>query len=175
MPAEKNETMVKAAMSDRATREPPWLDDLGALPGRHETTSFTQFLAVCSSSILAETPGYVVSLSSPRRAKRRVFEQCKPVFMDQLQPSTNSGKLSEMVLEGAFGGGHSTRQVSGRLLRACPSGYGAGGSERGEAGGPCLGPWALVEPGHDPVHIDGGGDGHVLEVCFLAPPLSGVP
>jgi hypothetical protein len=50
---------------------------------------------VCSSSILAETLGYAVSFSSPRRGKRRVFEWCKPVLMDQLQPSTNADKLSD--------------------------------------------------------------------------------
>src|SRR5215467_5712901 len=53
---------------------------------------------VCSSSILVETLGYAVSFSSPYRGKRRVFERCKPVFMDQLQPSTNSDKLSEALL-----------------------------------------------------------------------------
>src|SRR5437660_10307110 len=57
-----------------------------------------QFIAVCSSSILAETLGYAVSFSSPWRGKRRVFERCKPVFIDQLQPSTNSDKLSVKVL-----------------------------------------------------------------------------
>ena len=55
-----------------------------------------QFIAVCSSSILVETLGYAVSFSSPWRGKRRVFERCKPVFIDQLQPSTNSDKLSEL-------------------------------------------------------------------------------
>src|SRR5437773_7764964 len=57
-----------------------------------------QFIAVCSSSILAETLGYAVSFSSPWRGKRRVFERCKPVFIDQLQPSTNSDKLSVSCL-----------------------------------------------------------------------------
>src|SRR5438874_5427964 len=59
-----------------------------------DVTRVAQFIAVCSSSILAETLGYAVSFSSPWRGKRRVFERCKPVFIDQLQPSTNSDKLS---------------------------------------------------------------------------------
>jgi len=54
-----------------------------------------QFIALCSPSILAETLGYAASFSSPLRGKRRVFERCKPFLMDQLQPSTNSDKLSE--------------------------------------------------------------------------------
>jgi len=42
--------------------------------------------------------GYAVSFSSPWHGKRRIFERCKPIFMDQLQPSTNADKLSELVL-----------------------------------------------------------------------------
>jgi hypothetical protein len=58
-----------------------------------------QFLAVCSSSILAETLGYAVSFPSPWRGKRRVVEWRKPVFMDQLQSSTNApAKGSEIAL-----------------------------------------------------------------------------
>src|SRR5215471_19322058 len=53
-----------------------------------------QFLAVCSSSILAETPGYVASFSSSLRDKRCVFEWHKRLLTDQLQPSTNADKLS---------------------------------------------------------------------------------
>src|SRR5262245_56881529 len=53
-----------------------------------------QFIAVCSSSILVETLGNAASFSSPWRGKQRVFERRKPVLMDQLQPSTNSDKLS---------------------------------------------------------------------------------
>ena len=34
----------------------------------------------------------------------------------------------------------------------------------GKAGDPRRGPGALVEPGHNPVHIDRRGDGHVLQV-----------
>src|SRR5215510_1284288 len=40
-----------------------------------------QFLAVCRSSIRAETLGYAVSFSSPWRGKRRVVEWRKPVLM----------------------------------------------------------------------------------------------
>jgi hypothetical protein len=54
-----------------------------------------QFIAVCSSSILAETLGYAVSFASLWHGKRRVFERCKPLLKDQLQPSTNTDKLSE--------------------------------------------------------------------------------
>jgi hypothetical protein len=57
--------------------------------------SIAQFIAVCSSSILAEMLGYAVSFSSPWRGKRRVFERCKPDLMDQLQPSTHADKLSD--------------------------------------------------------------------------------
>jgi hypothetical protein len=49
---------------------------------------------VCSSSILAATLDDAASFSSPWRGKRRVFEQRKPFLTDQLQPSTNSDKLS---------------------------------------------------------------------------------
>jgi hypothetical protein len=41
------------------------------------------------------TPVTHLPFSSPWRGKRRVFERCKPAFMDQLQPSTNSDKLSD--------------------------------------------------------------------------------
>src|SRR6516225_9827965 len=49
-----------------------------------------------------------------------------------------------------------------------------GRGERGEAGGPCLGPWALVEPRDDPIHIDCRGGRDVLQVRFLKPPVPGV-
>jgi hypothetical protein len=58
-------------------------------------TLFAQFIAVCSLLILAETLDYAALFSSPWRGKRRVFERCKPFLMDQLQPSTNSDKLSD--------------------------------------------------------------------------------
>jgi len=54
-----------------------------------------QFIAVCSSSILAETLGYAASFSRPLRGKRRILERRKPLLIDQLQPSTNADKLSE--------------------------------------------------------------------------------
>ena len=60
--------------------------------------NLAQFLAVCSSSILAETPDYVASFSSPLRGKRRVFERYKRLLTDQLQPSTHSDKLSDRSL-----------------------------------------------------------------------------
>jgi hypothetical protein len=59
---------------------------------------FAQFLAVCRSSILAEMLGYAASFSSPWRGKRRVVERRKSLFMDQLQPSTNSDKLSDPLI-----------------------------------------------------------------------------
>jgi hypothetical protein len=59
------------------------------------TEFYAQFLAVCSSSILAEPLGYAVSFSSPWRGKRRVVARRKPLLIDQLQPSTSSEKLSD--------------------------------------------------------------------------------
>src|SRR4029453_8035100 len=56
------------------------------------------FLAVCRASILVETPGDVASCSSPSRGKRRVFERCKPVFIDQLQLSTHAETLSDALV-----------------------------------------------------------------------------
>jgi hypothetical protein len=46
-------------------------------------TCLAQFIAVCSSSILAETLGYAASFSSPLHRKRRVLERRKPLFIDQ--------------------------------------------------------------------------------------------
>jgi hypothetical protein len=46
--------------------------------------------------------GYAVSFSSPWRGKRRVFERRKLTLVDQLQPSTNSDKLSEAFYDKAF-------------------------------------------------------------------------
>src|SRR5262249_14853577 len=51
--------------------------EAGALPVagvRLEVPRFAQFIAVCSSSILAKTLGYAVAFSSPWRGKRRVVE-----------------------------------------------------------------------------------------------------
>jgi hypothetical protein len=62
---------------------------------RQRLERIAQFLAVCSSYILAEKLGYAVSFSSPWCGKHRVFEWRKPVIMDQLQPSTNADKLSD--------------------------------------------------------------------------------
>ena len=59
------------------------------------TTLFAQFIAVCSALILVETLGYASSFSSPLREKRRVLVWRKPLLTDQLQPSTNSDKLSD--------------------------------------------------------------------------------
>jgi hypothetical protein len=58
-----------------------------------------QFIAVCSSSILAETLDCAISFLSPLRGKRRVLERRKPLLTDQLQPSTNSDKLSDSGLQ----------------------------------------------------------------------------
>jgi hypothetical protein len=69
----------------------PGLDGFRALPPQQ----FAQFLAVCSSSILAETLGYAASFSSALHGKWRVLERHKPLLTDQLQLSTNSDKLSE--------------------------------------------------------------------------------
>src|SRR5215831_6594777 len=80
----------------RSCRSPP------PVFGRTEQTNVkfhAQFLAVCSSSILAETLGYAASFSSPWRGKRRVVERRKSLFMDQLQLSTNSDKLSDIFYQ----------------------------------------------------------------------------
>ena len=63
--------------------------------GQSGLEPFAQFIAVCSSLILAEILGYAGSFSSPWRGKQRVFERCKLPLMDQPQPSTNADKLSE--------------------------------------------------------------------------------
>jgi len=47
--------------------------------------------------------------------------------------------------------------------------------KRGEAGGPRLGPWALVEPCHDPIHIDRRGSRDVLQVRFRQAPIPRAP
>ena len=75
----------------RSCRSPP------PVFGRTEQTNVkfhAQFLAVCRSSILAETLGYAASFASPWRGKRRVVERRKSLLMDQLQLSANSDKLS---------------------------------------------------------------------------------
>lgn len=45
-----------------------------------------------------------------------------------------------------------------------PKGQEAGRRQCREASGARLRPWALVELGDNPVHIDGGGDSHMLQV-----------
>src|SRR5919197_5995346 len=45
--------------------------------------------------------------------------------------------------------------------------------QSGKAGEPCQGPWALVEPRHNAVDIDRGGDGDVLHVGLRQAPISG--
>ena len=77
----------------RSCRSPP------PVFGRTEQTNVkfhAQFLAVCRSSILAETLGYAASFASSLRGKWRVFVRRKPLLTDQLQPSTNSEKLSDL-------------------------------------------------------------------------------
>src|SRR5713101_9311244 len=48
-----------------------------------------------------------------------------------------------------------------------------GRSEGGETGGARLRPWALVEPRHNAVDIDGGGGRDVLQVGLRHAPISG--
>jgi hypothetical protein len=60
--------------------------------------------------------------------------------------------------------------VGGRQRRA---GYGAGRSEGGKTGGAGLRPWALVEPRHKAVDIDGGGSRDVLQVGLRHTPIPG--
>src|SRR5215470_17151282 len=48
-----------------------------------------------------------------------------------------------------------------------------GRRQSGKAGEPCQGPWALVEPRHNAVDINRGGDGDVLHVGLRQPPISG--
>src|SRR5438552_8467535 len=43
--------------------------------------------------------------------------------------------------------------------------------QRGKAGDPCHGPWALVEPRDNAVDIDGGCRGHVLQVGLGYTPI----
>ena len=61
-----------------------------------------------------------------------------------------------------------------RTLRGCLLWMeSAGRSERGATGGACLRPWALVEPRHNVIDIDGGGDRDVLHVGLRQAPISG--
>src|SRR5699024_8137709 len=52
---------------------------------------------------------------------------------------------------------------------------GSCGGEGGKAGGPGLGPRALVEPGYEPIHVDGRGGGRVVEMGFLDTPIACAP
>src|SRR5215471_12806798 len=45
--------------------------------------------------------------------------------------------------------------------------------EGGETGGARLRSWALIEPCHNPIDIDRGGDGDVLHVGLRQAPISG--
>src|SRR5918992_2141010 len=75
--------------------------------------------------------------------------------------------------------------LRGGLVRAIYSGFSfnsrillANGScrrQHSKASRASLCPWALVEPGHNPLHIHRGGGGDVLEVGFREPPIPGVP
>ena len=58
----------------------------------------TQFIAICNSPILAETLSYTGSILSPWCGKRRILERRKLLLIEQLQPSTNSDKLSDRIL-----------------------------------------------------------------------------
>jgi len=50
-----------------------------------------------------------------------------------------------------------------RTLRGCLAWLAHGRRGQGsKAGDPCRGSWALVEPGHNPVHIDCCGNGDML-------------
>src|SRR5262245_5230646 len=53
-----------------------------------------QFIAICSSSTLAEALCLSSPFSSRSREKRRVSEKCMPLLLGQLQLSTNSDNLS---------------------------------------------------------------------------------
>jgi hypothetical protein len=57
-----------------------------------------QFLAVCSSSILAEALCLSSPFSGQSREKRGVSEKRLSLLLDSFQPSTNSEKLSNPTL-----------------------------------------------------------------------------
>jgi hypothetical protein len=57
----------------------PWTSSLGG----SASIEGAQFMAVCSSSRLAETLGYAGAFLSPWRGKRCVFERRKPLLMEQ--------------------------------------------------------------------------------------------
>ena len=67
------------------------------------------------------------------------------------------------------GSAHRSR-TSGRCLVGEKRGD---GREGGETGGARLRSWALIEPRHNPIDIDRGGDGDVLQMRFRQAPISG--
>ena len=67
------------------------------------------------------------------------------------------------------GSAHRSR-TSGRCLGGRNRGN---GREGGETGGARLRSWALIEPRHNPIDIDRGGDGDVLQMRFRQAPISG--
>src|SRR5437762_7135806 len=75
--------------------------------------AFAQFISVCSAYILAETLCISSSFLSSSRAKRRASERRTPLFIDSLQPSTNSDKLSDLCYtrHTAQFGEHTVRQA----------------------------------------------------------------
>ena len=59
-----------------------------------KTIKNAQFIAICSSSILAETLCLSSPFSGQSREKRSVSEKRTSLPRDELEPSTNSDKLS---------------------------------------------------------------------------------
>src|SRR5215510_13144972 len=104
-------------------------------------TRYAQFIAVCSSSILAETPGFVASFSSPWRGKRRVCERHKRLLTDQLQSSTNADTLSARGYGNCDGCVRAILVLTGMLgVRCLPgthTGFGKGYYKKGGVRSPC--------------------------------------
>ena len=61
-------------------------------------------------------------------------------------------------------------RTSGRCLAGLQRGD---GREGGETGGARLRSRSLIEPRHNPIDIDRGGDGDVLQMRFRQTPISG--
>jgi hypothetical protein len=57
-----------------------------------------QFIAVCSSSILAETLGYAASFSSPWREKRQQFPPMRPMSYVTMMSEESAGDLTSIWL-----------------------------------------------------------------------------
>src|SRR5437762_6561298 len=90
-PAQEGEALERP-FSRRATWSPGRTRAARARPCGARLLSLAclaPLLAVCRSSILAETLGYVASFASPWRGKRRVFERHKRLLTDQRQSSTH--------------------------------------------------------------------------------------